>query len=367
MKKILLGITSLSIGGAERVLVDICNELSDKYEIEIFTIYGEGEFEKLLNKKIKLKSLYQTSYDKLSKTEKILASFKILFSKTYIYNKYIKNNYDVEIAFLEGPITTLLSVKNSKAKKVAWIHNDISLVFGKNIKSKIKKILNKKIYLKYNELVFVSNHNLNKFKNFYNINIKKTVIHNYLNKNNVISKSKEINPNFPNDNLINFVTVSRLVEQKAIDRLITVHKKLIESGYIHRFYVVGDGPLRSTFETLINKLNISDTFILLGQKQNPYPYILKSDYFCLLSYYEGLPMVLLEAKALNKYILITDTASREALENYESKKIFENSESGIYTGLKEVIKEGKSLTTRNQNTFDENNEILNKIIKILGE
>jgi hypothetical protein len=40
MKKILFGITNLSIGGAERVLVDIVNEISSNYQIDIFTIYA---------------------------------------------------------------------------------------------------------------------------------------------------------------------------------------------------------------------------------------------------------------------------------------------------------------------------------------
>ena len=64
MKKILFGITNLSIGGAEKVLVDITNKLSDNYNIEIFTIYANGEFENILNKNIKLKSLYKKIFNK---------------------------------------------------------------------------------------------------------------------------------------------------------------------------------------------------------------------------------------------------------------------------------------------------------------
>lgn len=365
MKKILFGITSLSIGGAEKVLVDLANELKDKYEINIFTIYSNGEFEKLLNNNIKINSLYNKSYNEFSKIKKLLISLRILLFNKNIYKKYIYNNYNIEIAFLEGPITTILSSKNKNTKKIAWIHNDISLVFGNNIKSKLKKLLNKKLYKKYDKLVFVSNHNLKKFNETYNLDITKEVIHNYLNMQTVLEKSKEFTPDFPNDNIPNFVTVARLVDQKAIDRLISVHYKLISEGYLHRIYVVGDGPLKDNLQKLITKLNLENTFILLGQKENPYPFILNSNYFCLLSYYEGLPMVLLEARALNKYIIITDTASKEALENYSNKKIAENSEEGIYLALKEV------LTSKNNNiainNFNENEEIINKIINLLGD
>ena len=130
-----------------------------------------GEFEMQLNNNIKIKSLYPKPFNNYTKLQKVLISLKIFFFKKYIYKKYIKNNYDKEIAFLEGPITTLFSSKNRNTQKIAWIHNDISLVFGSNIKSKIKKLINKKIYSKYQKLIFVSRHNLDKFNEFYDINI----------------------------------------------------------------------------------------------------------------------------------------------------------------------------------------------------
>ena len=325
-----------------------------------------GEFKGLLNKNIKVKSLYPKAFDEYNTIQKKIISFKLLVLKKHIYRKYIENNYDVEVAFLEGPITNLLSVKNTKTSKIAWIHNDINLVFGKTLKSKIKKIYNKKIYSKYQRLVFVSKHNLQKFEECYKLNVPKEVVHNYLNKQNVIEKAKESVQDFQNENTINFLTVARLVNQKAIGRLISVHEKLIKNGYNHKFYVVGDGPLRNELEQKIKDLNLGETFILLGQKENPYPYIKQTDYFCLLSYYEGLPMVLLEAKQLNKYIIITDTASREALEGYENKLIVENSENGIYEGLKNVIENQYKPIIKEEND-DENKKVIEKISNILGE
>ena len=60
MKKIIFGITSLGLGGAERVLVDLANELSknNQYQITILTIYGQGELEKQLSDKVILKRIY---------------------------------------------------------------------------------------------------------------------------------------------------------------------------------------------------------------------------------------------------------------------------------------------------------------------
>lgn len=367
MKKLLFGITSLTIGGAERVLVDLANELCEKYDITIFTIYTNGEFEKNLSPKIHLQSLYNKQYKELNKIQKVLIPLQIWLQQKHIYKKYIRNNYDIEIAFLEGAITRLFSTKNSNTTKIAWIHNDISKVFGNSLKAKIKRMVDKKIYNKYDKLVFVSNDNVKKFEETYNNKIPKKVIYNYINSDNVISKAKEnIEIEF-DDTIINFVTVARLVEQKALDRLINIHTKLIKEGYKHNFYIIGEGPEKEKLEKMIDENDTKETFKLLGKKENPYPYIKNADYFCLLSYFEGYPMVVEEAKILNKQILITNTASREVVRDYYNSKIFDNTEEKIYEGLKDVIKNHKKENNSNSENNYNNKNIIKKIIELVGE
>lgn len=377
MKKILFGITSLTLGGAERVLVDLANALCDKYEITIFTVYAKGELEKQLNNKIKLKSLYDEAYLELSPLKrKFVVPLEVLLLKKKIYKKYIKDNYDVEIAFLEGPITRLFSINNKNTKKIAWIHNDITKVFGNGLKSKLKKILDKRIYSKYDTIVFVSEDNLKKFnkeykdiRNKYLEPIKKEVIYNYIDKENIIKKAEEKNDDIVfNKDRINFVTVARLVEQKGIDRLIEIHSRLIKNGLKHNFYIIGDGPEKEKLEILIKKQKIEETFKLLGKKENPYPYIKKADYFCLLSRFEGYGMVLEEAKILDKPIIITDTAAREAVENYENARIFKNTEDGIYNGLENIILNNNKEKLKNDNKFEyDNKNIIEKIERLMEE
>lgn len=355
MKKILFGITSLTLGGAERVLVDLANELSKKYEVTIMTIYAKGELKNQLSEKVKLKSLEQKSYLELSNFQKHFGMpLKILLEKSRIYKNKIKGDYDVEIAFLEGPITRLFSTQNVKTKKIAWIHNDISQVFGKGIKAKLKKNLDEKIYSKFETLVFVSKDNLKNFEKTYpDIKNSKEVIYNYINKAQVIEKAKEEQKEKFDTKFINFVTVARLVPQKGIDRLIKVHSKLLKDGLFHNIYVIGDGPEKEKLQELIKKENVDETFNLLGKKENPYPYIKNADYFCLLSQFEGYGMVLEEAKILGKPIIITNTAAREAVENYGNAKIVENTEQGIYDGIKEIIK--------NYNLKEENDSLKKKL------
>jgi len=360
--KIVFGITNLKLGGAERVLVDIANELCNRFDVTIFTLYSHGEFEKELNNKIKRIYMYDKTYDDLSIIEKKKLSLNLVSKRgrEKIYNKYLKDKFDVEIAFLEGPVTWIFSTKSS-AKKIAWVHNDIKDVFGKKSKSKIK--LSEKCYDNFNKIIFVSKDNLKSFENIYTDNkVPKKVIYNYLNSKLVIEKSNKEKVKDIDKKEISLVQVSRLVDQKAVGRLIDVHNKLINDGYKHKIYVIGDGPLENELNEKVNALGLSNTFKLLGKRTNPYPYIKEADYFILTSYYEGYPMVLLEAKVLNKYILITDSAARETLIDYDNKLIVDNNEIGIYDGIKTLIENKPKVN--NNNKYD-NKKIIDEIIDVI--
>lgn len=364
MKKVVFGITSLTLGGAERVLVDIANKLSNNFDITIFTIYAKGELENQLNKNINLISIYNKPREQYKKWEKMCISLKLLFFKKQIYKKYFINKYDIEVAFLEGAITRLFSVKNEKTHKIAWVHNDISKVFGNNFKAKLKKKIDEKIYKKYEKIILVSKENLENFIETYPKINKKVlkVIYNYINPENIIQKAgseKQTNK----EDIFNIVTVARLVEQKAIDRLIKVHNKLIKKNIEHEIYVIGDGPEKERLQNLIYQYGVEKTFKLLGKKENPYPYMKKSDVIALLSYYEGYGMVIEEAKILGKYIIVTNTAAREAVSEYKNSKIVENNEEAIYNGLKELILEGKKQDI--QSDYD-NEKYIKQIIDIMS-
>lgn len=373
MEKIIFGITGLTLGGAERVLVDIANKLVEKYDITIFTIYANGELEKELDSRIHRTSLYDFKYTELKGLKKRIIPLKVLLNKKSIFKKYIDTeNYKAQIAFLEGPITRILSTKSKKnAKKIAWLHNDISKVFGRGPKARVKRIIDRNIYEKYDELVFVSMDNLDKFNKVYDdMDLpQEVVINNYINSERILNLANEnVEENLFNKKELTMVQVSRLVEQKAIDRLITVHSKLIKEGKKHYIYIIGEGPLKEKLEKQIKELNVEETFKLLGAKSNPYPYVKNADVFCLFSRFEGYPMVVEEAKILNKYIFSTNTSSREVLIGYEkNNQIVENSEEGIEKAIKFAINnKSKILKQENKYKYD-GDRIIGKIEKIIEE
>lgn len=389
MKKIVFGITSLGIGGAERVLVDIANKLKDEYEITIFTLYRGGAFEKELDSKIKHISLYDVPYESMSSIKRKIIPIYVLTCGKRIYNKYIKGKFDTEIAFLEGPITRIFKYKGN-SKKIVWVHNDIRKVFGYSLKSKLKGKIDKTIYDKYDNIIFVSKDNKEAFNDMYlnsknpYIEAKEKVIYNYIDKDRIIKKAQssdfntynhkeereEINSEDTKKNeeeidktRPSIVTVARLVEQKAIDRLAKVHKRLIDDGYIHNIYVIGDGPEKKNLEDLIKDLKIEKTFKLLGKKENPYPYVKEADYFALLTYFEGYPMAVEEAKILDKKIIITDTAAKEVVKDYDKKMILENNEQSIYEGLCKILEKG--MPEKEKNKEYDNSYLLDEIRQLI--
>ena len=87
----------------------------ERFDITIFTIYNNGELEKELDNRIHKVSLYNKQYIELSKKEKVLIPISVLLNKRKIFRKYIDNDdYVAQIAFLEGAITRIFSVKSNK-------------------------------------------------------------------------------------------------------------------------------------------------------------------------------------------------------------------------------------------------------------
>ena len=79
-------------------------------------------------------------------------------------------------------------------------------------------------------------------------------------------------------------------------------------------------------------------------------------------------MGLEEAKILDKYILITDTAARETVENYNKSKIFENTEKGIYEGLKNILMNNdNNLENKHSQELYDNRNIIEQICKLIEE
>lgn len=112
------------------------------------------------------------------------------------------------------------------------------------------------------------------------------------------------------------VTAGRLAPEKGYLDLILAVKELSKRRDI-RLIMLGDGEMRDTIESLIEKEDLSSIVKLVGFQSNPLKYYKNADVFVLSSYLEGLPNVLVEAMMCGCTPVSTDcpTGPREVLQN----------------------------------------------------
>lgn len=365
-KKVLFLIHTLQVGGAEKVLVNLVNNMDyDKYDITVMTVVDTGAFRQELNKNIKYDSIIKLRFInrfKLKKEKKgknnvgksgnlfskksllksLLASLYKFFWRnvnvSWVYKKCVKKDYDVEIAFLEGISAKIISSSNNKkSKKIAWIHVDMinetkTEKFFKNYDTE------KACYDKFNQIVCVSEVARKQFIKKYQYDESKIIVkYNPINQEEIIKKSKEKidtkNTNFT------FCTIGRLSSQKGYDRLINVVAKLNNNGYKFDLWIIGVGAEEGNLKNKLKELNIKNVYFL-GYKKNPYPYIRVANAFVCSSRAEGFSTVVSEAIILGKAIVTTNCSGMKELlgNNSEYGLICDNNEEALYFGMEKFIK-----------------------------
>lgn len=335
MKKVLFFIPTLMHGGAEKVLVNLVNNMDKKkYDITVKTIFDVGVNKKNLNDHIK----YDYIFKKLFRGS---STFFKLFTPTYLYKKYIKDEYDVVISYLEGPTARILSgCPFEKTKKVAWIH--IELNNKKMVSSGFRSFEESiKCYKSFENIICVSETVKDTFISSSGINRNIEVIYNVNETDDILKKSKEdITDLKLEDNTINICSVGKIVKTKGYDRLIEVHKKLINEGIKHNIYILGVGEDEHKIKKYINENKLEKTFSLLGFKENPYKYIAKCDLYVCSSLREGFSTAVTESLIVGTPVLSTLCSGAKELLGYNNEfgLVVDNSEDGIYNGLKKLLK-----------------------------
>ncbi len=136
------------------------------------------------------------------------------------------------------------------------------------------------------------------------------------------------------------LTIGRISEQKGLDLVVPVLKRLREENYDIRWYVLGDGE-ESYRQQLSEKLldaGVADMMLFLGTTPNPYSYLRDCDIYAQPSRHEGKPISVEEAKIMYKPILATRYLSApEQLENGELGVLCDVSSDGIYEGIKKLL------------------------------
>jgi glycosyltransferase involved in cell wall biosynthesis len=352
----------METGGVQKVLLNILNNLNrEKFQITLLLNLYQGKLLRDIPKDIQVHYIgrgkeFMSSFLPVQKMQLVLRWFKLKFYNKYpslLYKKQGLYDQDVEIAFFHYNYDEVLNSPNKESMKIGWMHGDIkNITILGDKKEFVSRFLefDKMIYVSYQTLASAESFNpgvINNAKVIYNPIEVEEIIAKSLEKGEIeISSSKK-------DNITSFISIGRVNPGKGYQLLLEVHKKLIDNGLFHKIYVIGEGYLRPELEKRIKEYKVENTFIFLGEYENPYPYVKQSDYFVLPSFSEAYPLVIAESLILEKPIITTDVGGISEMMIDGENGIFVQSkdEQGLYNAMKFLLE-----NEENAKKFMENNK-----------
>lgn len=348
MKKILFVIESLGGGGAEKVLTTIVKHLDKKkFDVTVLLVVETGVYVEEVKKYCKVQSMLP-DYEKLKNSFdriKYKLDYKFIYTANVkkVYARYVKDKYDVEIAFVEGYATKfVMGSPNHNSKKLCWVHIDMEKnpyadQYFKSIEEE------KNVYKKYDKIICVSYSVKEVLEQKFGLEDKITVMYNPLDSEEIQKKSVEKIP-CSNTTKLRMVTIGRLEEQKGYDRLIRAIGKIKQETPNFQLWILGEGSMKHELEYLIEENHLKNEVVLLGFQKNPYKWIAASDIFVCTSRAEGFSLAIAEAMILGIPILSVDCSGPNELLDYGKYGILiDNTDEEIFLMLQALICENVDL------------------------
>ena len=261
-----------------------------------------------------------------------------LLTPQQIHRRYVKETYDIEVSYLEGPCARIISgCPDRDTKLVSWIHSTMTeQAFSASFRSRKETV---DCYSKFDLNVGVSEGVLQAFQKVSGITGKGCVLYNTIDSETILRLMKEPAPEIEEDGAVKLAAVGSLKEGKGFERLIAVIGRLKREQRGVHLYILGKGPLREKLGALAEKEGAADRVTFLGYQTNPYKYLAKCDLFVCPSFSEGFSTAAAEALIVGIPVCTTDVSGmRELLgEDGSCGRITENSEDGLFCGLRDLI------------------------------
>lgn len=336
MKKILIFSQAMEIGGAEKALLGLLENIdTTKYEVDLFLMRHSGELMKYIPSNINLlpeisqyadlavpignvlkKGHFKIAYGRYKGkkaavkrvSELGLGDNDVAIEYSHKYTaKYMPKisdkEYDLAISFLT-PHYFVTQKVNAK-KKVAWIHTDYSRV-------EMDRESQLVMYSNYDKIASISDKAAEKFVRIFPslkdkvITIQNILPEKYINK---ITDEFTVENEISNDGSIKLLSIGRFCTAKNFDNIPEICKLIRNQGVNIKWYIIGYGGDEQLIKDKIAEFNMQDYVIVLGKKENPYPYIKACDIYIQPSRYEGKCVAVCEAQILNKPVIITNYAT----------------------------------------------------------
>lgn len=334
-KRILIVSHAMEIGGAERALLGILENIDTKmYQVDLFLMRHEGELLNLIPKNINLLPEIP-EYTVLARPIKtVLKERHFLLAAARMYGKYKAKKFDEKKNYTESGVAIEYSHKYTKRfmpsiqpsvqydmaisfltphyfvtekvrakQKIAWIHTDYSVV-QVDTESELA------MWEAYDYIVSISGDVTQSFlRTFPSLENKIVLIENILPKTLIEKQAKELPTEMFDTHSVNLLSIGRFSPQKNFDNVPDICRRMIEKNINIKWYLIGYGSDENLIRQKIKENEMEEHVIILGKKKNPYPYIKMCDVYVQPSRYEGKCVAVREAQMLGKPVIITNYAT----------------------------------------------------------
>ncbi len=305
MKQIAIFQSDLHVGGIQKALINILNGIDySRCEVDLVLFEADDFFELPQHENLHVKLL--RPYPFLCR----LVYYPLL--RRFCPVLKTDKEYDVSIDFNSYRNECAVGALSVKAKKrVMWLHNDVEIKRRNEVKYRLLWHFFKAKLKEYDEFAAVSPGIIDGFRRISGIYDKKiTAIPNHIDTAEIFRKMKEPVAFRVDENEYNLCSVGRLCHQKGYDILLGYMAEIARRRQDLHLYLIGDGPDRKKLEEQVRALGLTERVTMLGNLENPFPYMAQMDGFTLTSRYEGQGLVIWEAKTLGLELFLTNNLNK---------------------------------------------------------
>lgn len=332
----------LVCGGAEQALYDlICLMDKNRFDITVIALVDGGEWEdKFRNAGISVKTVFYKR-DREDKNpvhflrhqlRKLKLRWWMKFDPKKLLPCFAGDDIDISVAYSFAGFERVVFAQNAKCVK--YVHGNIET----NGQQRDIFVNLRDILPEYDRIVCVSDQACEAFRRITGCHENVEMHYNPINSAHVLQLAEQP-ADIPRD-VPYICAVGRLAPEKAYDRLIRIHRRILDQGIFHKLVIVGDGPEKAHLLNTVQETGTADTVILAGYRANPYPYMKNSRFLVCSSYTEGLPVIAMEALVLGVPIVSAVPSIGEVFAEECCGIVTENDDDSLESGIRRMLADG---------------------------
>ena len=357
-KKILFLIHDLGQGGAEKVLVNLVNNMDqEKFDISLIALFGGGVNEQFLKPHIRYRAFFSRTFRGNIHVMKLL-------TPQQLHRLFIREKYDIEVSYLEGPSARIISgCPDPDTKLVTWIHiEQKNPTHSADSFRSVQEAM--ECYNRFDKIIGVSETVKTTFLAVLPVTVPIQVLYN-TNESDQIRKLAQdpVDTGVFSKDEIKIIGVGKFTNTKAFDRLARIHSRLKHEGYPLHTYILGVGPEEDKVKEIVRSEGMEDSFTLLGYHTNPYKYVAKCDLFVCCSHAEGFSTAATEALIVGTPVCTVEVSGMKEMlgNNNEWGIVTDNNDESLYQGIKQLLDDPALLADYKENARERGNTFSTEI------